>query len=253
VNTGLYPSILGCFAAAGILWSAFLSIRNMTPSRASDARLNSALNSGIILLVGLLIGARLSYGMVHWSEFAINPWRLADFRAGGLDWMGLALGGIISLLLYAGFTNRSLIDLLELNFPLVALTTIGIWLGAQVAGLGYGPVHSQEWWVLPVTDAAGDLLPRVPYPAFEALLSLFFLILIDRIWQSKKLPKIKLLFYCLLEFGLLFGFTYLRADPLFMFGNQPLLKIAAAIYFLICFIGMIFVFVFSRLPRRELK
>jgi prolipoprotein diacylglyceryltransferase len=217
----------------------------MTPSRASDARLNSALNSGIILLAGMLIGARLSYGMVHWSEFAVVPWKLLDIRAGGLDWMGLALGGIVTLLLYAGFSNRSLSELLELNFPLVALTTIGIWLGAQVAGLGYGPIHSQAWWILPVTDAAGDLLPRVPYSAFGALISLLFLILIDRICQTKKLPKVKLLFFCLMEFGLIFGFTYLRVDPMVMFGNQPLERIAAVTYFLLCSIGMVFVLIVS--------
>jgi prolipoprotein diacylglyceryltransferase len=251
VNTGLYPSILGCFAAAGILWSAFLSTRNMTHSRASDARLNSVLKSGIILLAGLLIGARLSYGMVHWSEFSANAFKLLNLRAGGLDWIGLALGGIISLLLYAGFTNRSLIDLIELNFPLVALTTIGIWLGAQVAGVGYGPIHSQAWWIFPVTDAAGDILPRIPYPAFGAIFSLLFLILIDRLWQSKKLPKIKLLFFCLLEFGLILGFTYLRADPMVRLGNQPLERIAAVAYALIFFVAMIFVFLISSSRKRE--
>ncbi len=167
--------------------------------------------------------------------------------------MGLALGGIIALLLYAGFSGRSFIETLDLNFPLVALTTIGIWLGAQVAGLGYGPIHTQEWWVLPVTDAAGDLLPRVPYSAFGALISLLLLILIDRIWQTKNFSKVKLLLFCLFEFGLIFGFTYLRADPLVKFGNLPLERIAAAIYFLICSIGMIFVFVNSRIPRREFK
>jgi prolipoprotein diacylglyceryltransferase len=251
VNTGLYSSILGFFAAAGMLWSANLSTRNMTSSRASEVRLNSVLNSSIILLAGMLIGARLSYGMVHWSEFSINPWKLLDLRAGGFDWMGLALGGIISLLLYAGFSNRSLIELLDLNFPLVSLTTIGIWLGAQVAGLGYGPLHAQTWWVFPVTDAAGDLLPRIPYPAFGALVTLIFLILIDRIWQSKKLPKVKLLFFCLLEFGLIFGFTYLRADPMVQLGSQPLERIAAVVYFLICSIGMVFVFLISIRQKKE--
>ncbi len=40
-----------------------------------------------------------------------------------VGWIGwvLRLGGIISLLLYAGFSNRSLVDLLELNFPLVSI------------------------------------------------------------------------------------------------------------------------------------
>jgi prolipoprotein diacylglyceryltransferase len=251
VNTCLYPSIIGCFAAAGIILSAFLSTRNISPSRAGDARLNSVLNSGIILLTGMLIGARLSYGMVHWSEFATNPLKLLDIRTGGLDWMGLPLGGIITLLLYAGFSNRSFIETLDLNLPLVALSTIGIWLGAQVAGVGYGPIHSQAYWVLPVTDAAGDLLPRVPYSGFGAFLSLLLLIAIDRIWQTKKCPKVKLLFFCLLEFGLIFSFTYLRADPMVWLGNQPLERIAAVIYTLIFSIGMLFVFIISSSRNRE--
>jgi prolipoprotein diacylglyceryltransferase len=251
VNTGLYPSIIGCFAAAGIIWSAFLSTRNISPSRAGDARLNSVLNSGIILLAGMLIGARLSYGLVHWSEFATNPLKLLDIRTGGLDWMGLPLGGIIALLLYAGFSNRSFIETLDLNFPLVALTTIGIWLGAQVAGVGYGPIHSQAWWVFPVTDAAGDLRPRVPYSAFGAFLSLLLLIAIDRIWQTKKFPKVKLLFFCLLEFGLIFGFTYLRADPMVRFGNQLLERIAAFAYALIFSFLMVFIYRISSSRKRE--
>jgi prolipoprotein diacylglyceryltransferase len=251
VNIGLYSSILGFFAAAGLLWSANLSTRNMTPSRASEVRLNSVLNSSIILLAGMLIGARISYWMIHWSEFSFNPWKLLDLRAGGFDWMGLAIGGIISLLLYSGVSNRSLLDTLDLNFPLVSLTTIGIWLGAQVAGLGYGPLHAQAWWVFPVTDAVGDLLPRIPYPAFGALITLIFLILIDRIWQSKKLPKVKLLFFCLLEFGLIFGFTYMRADPMVRLGSQPLERIAAIFYILICTIGMIFIFLISNRRMKE--
>jgi phosphatidylglycerol:prolipoprotein diacylglycerol transferase len=251
VDNGLYSSILGFFAAIGMIWSAFLSKRNISPSRARDARFNSVLNSGLILLAGMLIGARLSYAIVHVPEFADNPWRLLDFRAGGLDWMGLALGGVIALLLYIGFSNRSLIETLDLNFPLVALTTIGIWLGAQVEGMGYGSIHNQTWWVLPVTDAKGYLLPRIPIQAFGALLSLLFLFLIDRICQTKKLPKVKLLLFCLLEFGLIFSFSYFRDDPMVRFGNQPLERIAAAIYFLICSIGILFVFVISRIRKRE--
>jgi drug/metabolite transporter (DMT)-like permease len=131
------------------------------------------------------------------------------------------------------------------------MTTIGIWLGAQIAGLGYGPIHTQAWWVLPVTDAAGDLLPRIPYPAFGALISLLFLFLIDRIWQAKKFPKVKVLLFCLLEFGLIFGFTYLRADPMVRFGNQPLERITATVYFLISSIGVVFVSIISRNRKRE--
>ncbi len=91
--------------------------------------------------------------------------------------MGIALGGLIALLIYAGLTDHSLMDLLGFHFPLIAVTSIGLWLGAQLAGVGYGPVVASAWWALPVLDAAGDLSPRVPYPVVGAILSLLVMMI----------------------------------------------------------------------------
>ena len=90
-------------------------------------------------------------------EFSPDPWMIFDIRAGGLGWMGLALGGVIALLVYAGLTDRSPLELLGLHYPLIAVTSIGLWLGAQLAGVGYGPNCSGchggrcRCWMLPAT------------------------------------------------------------------------------------------------------
>lgn len=183
--------------------------------------------SGVILLLGMLCGARLAYSLSHWVEFSPDPWMVFDVMAGGLSWMGLALGGVIALLVYAGLTERSPVELLGLHYPLIAVTCIGLWLGAQLAGLGYGPIVPAAWWALPVLDAAGDLAPRIPLPVIGSLLSLFVMMAIDRLGRQGIPPPSLTLIFCTFQFGILYVLTFFRADPMLMAGGQIIERWAA--------------------------
>lgn len=190
----------------------------------------TVLLSGVLLLLGMLFGARLAYSLSHWVEFSTDPWMVLDVKAGGLSWMGLALGGVIALLIYAGTTDRSPVELLGWHYPLIAVTSIGLWLGAQLAGIGYGPVVPDAWWALPVLDAAGDLTTRIPLPLIGSLLSLFGMMAIDRMVRQDRPPIFQTLIFSAFQFSLIYVMTYFRTDPMVMAGGQSIERWAALIH-----------------------
>ena len=190
----------------------------------------NVLLSGVLLLLGMLCGARLAYSLTHWIEFSPDPWMVLDISSGGFSWMGLALGGVIAFLVYAGLTDRSPVELLGLHYPLIAVTSIGLWLGAQLAGVGYGPIAPAAWWALPVLDAAGDLAPRIPLPVIGSLLSLFVMMAIDRFGNQEIPSHFKTFIFCTFQFCIIYGLTYFRADPMAMAGGQIIERWAALIH-----------------------
>jgi prolipoprotein diacylglyceryltransferase len=226
----MYPLVVGSFAAAGLLWSIAIAIRGMPAAVRRDARVDAILISGVTLLIGMLCGARLAYSLTNWIYFSSDPWKIFDIRAGGLSWMGLALGGLIALLIYAGLTDSSMIDLLGMHFPLIAVTCIGLWLGAQLAGVGYGPIVPSAWWALPVLDAAGDLSPRIPYPVLGSVLSLLAMMIIDLMGRRTFIPPVRTLVFCIFQFSTLCVLTFFRADPMVMAGGKNIERWGALIH-----------------------
>jgi prolipoprotein diacylglyceryltransferase len=177
----------------------------------------------------LLVGSRLAYGFLHWGIYANNLIKLLQINAGGLDWMGLALGGLIAILIFAGFSSLNPAEILAINFHLIAILTIGIWMGAQVAGIGYGQIVEPSWWAFPVIDSSGDIHPRIPVPAVGALFSLLSYTIIDQCFQRSSLPAIKTLVFAAIQFALIYLATFFRDDPMVFIGSQPLDRLAALI------------------------
>lgn len=241
MNTSIYPLVVGSFAAAGLLWSVAIAIRGIPATVRREARMDVVLLSGVALLIGMLCGARLAYSLTHWVYFSSDPWMIFDIRAGGLSWMGLALGGLIALLIYAGLTDCSLMDLLGLHFPLTAVTSIGLWLGAQLAGVGYGPVVPAAWWALPVLDAAGDLSSRIPYPVLGSILSLLLMMILDLMGRRGMPAPVRTLAFCIFQFSMIYIITFLRADPMVMAGGQNIERWAALIHFVLFTIPLVII------------
>ena len=226
----LYPLIIGIFAATGLIWSTTQAVHGKTSPRIRAALINSSLFSGIALLFSLLVGSRLAYGFLHWGSYSNDLLKLLQLNAGGLDWLGLAMGALIAILTYAGFSSLNPAEILSSNFHLIAILAIGIWLGAQVAGIGYGRVVEPAWWAFPVIDSAGDIHPRIPLPAVGAVMSLLSYVIIDQFFQRKSLPAVKTLVFATIQFALIYLATFFRADPMVIIGSQPLDRLAALIH-----------------------
>lgn len=229
MNTLLYSLILGLFSAAGLYWSGVTIVNGIPPSAKKEYLFRYTLLSGIFLLIGMLVGARIAFCFTHWTIYSSNPWAILDFRSGGLSWIGLVPGGLISLLIYSGLRNGSLIDQMSILFHAIGLISIGIWLGAEAANIGYGHVITQLHNGFKVVDVVGDILPRVPLNWIGIILSFTFLAITDLL--SRLPASMKTVYYCMLQFLMILIFTFFRDDPMVVINDHNIERATAFIYF----------------------
>ncbi len=253
MEVSIYSLILGVFSAAGLIWSGTKSVQGVKAFRQKESTLFTTYNSGLALLAGMLIGARVSYVLVHLPKFEEKKWEVLNLGLGGLDWMGLTLGGLVALFLYAGFSNIPPLKLFDLNYPLVAIVVVGMWIGAQIAGVGYGQILDKSWWALPVMDVSGDVHSRVPYPAIGAILSIAVIILQDRFGRKTNFSGAKLISFGSLQFSLLFIFSFFRKDPMVIVGNQPLERYASLIHLGVACIFILLMAIINATNNSDIK
>lgn len=89
-------------------------------------------------LVGGVLLARVGHVLLNWPYFAYNTGEIVRIQAGGLDWHGGLLGGLLGMALVARWRRlplAGLIDALALVLPLLALAG---WWGCRAANCGYG-------------------------------------------------------------------------------------------------------------------
>ncbi len=196
MDKSIYSLLLGVFAVVGLVWSASMSVQGVKAYRQKESAIFTALNSGMATLAGMLIGARVSYILFQISEFESNRWEVFDLARGGLDWTGVTLGGLIALLLYAGFSNVSPLKLFDINLPLISMVVMGTWLGAQITGVGYGPVMENSWWALPILNDSGDTHSRGAIQFLGRYSHYFHIFLMDRFGGKIIIPGCKTVAIC---------------------------------------------------------
>ncbi len=174
-SLAVFSSLILLAAGIGLALLAVVARhRGESPLRWVDAGLGA-------LAVGV-IGARLLHVALHWDYFAARVAEIADLRAGGMDWHGAALGGLIGAALVArwrGVAWRPLSDTLALAWP------AGLILGSLACGAaacGYGAevwtlADFPAWAVGESPDVYGFVAPRYNTQAFAAALGLGLLAL----------------------------------------------------------------------------
>lgn len=94
-----------------------------------------------VVLGGLVCGvllARFTHVLINWDYFTDHTDEITQLTAGGLDWHGAVIGGLIGMALVARWRRvdvRDLIDALTLALPLIGLAG---WFGCVPALCGYG-------------------------------------------------------------------------------------------------------------------
>jgi phosphatidylglycerol---prolipoprotein diacylglyceryl transferase len=87
---------------------------------------------------GGVIGARLLHVLINWDYFGLHTDEISRLGAGGLDWHGVVIGGLVGLAIVARWRKldiRGLLDNLTAMLPLLAL---GSWYGCWASACGYG-------------------------------------------------------------------------------------------------------------------
>lgn len=171
------------------------------------------LDTGLAVLLGALVGARVVFVAATWPYFRAHPGEILMISAGGLAWPGAMGGAVITAIgiAWAGHVHPGLVgdQLLPLALPVV----VSLWLGCWGGGCYYGSAAPGAWWALLSPDEWGRSLARLPLQALGASLSLAVFALVEVLRTRIRRPGQA---SSLAWFGLsavLLGLSFLRADP----------------------------------------
>lgn len=99
------------------------------------------------LILGGIMGARLSYVTANWTEYAHAPLRILNVREGGLVFYGGWLGGMIALLLFARVRKEPLLPLADFTVSAIPLAHAVGRIGCFLNGCCYGRPTEMPWGV----------------------------------------------------------------------------------------------------------
>ncbi len=199
----LYSLLLGLGAIAGLLLAGW---------RAPNKEAIRYVDAAAIALFLALVGSRAGFVAVNWDYYAAHPLEILEVWQGGLSSIGALAGAALAVVLLAAWWKLPAGLIADIFLPLAACITITSWLGCWAGSCAYGQ-PSSDWWALPARDEWGVFANRLPVQLIGAILTLLLLVLLD--WLARRVA-IRGLAGCLGLFGIsaiLFGLSYLRADP----------------------------------------
>jgi phosphatidylglycerol:prolipoprotein diacylglycerol transferase len=199
----LYSIMLALGALVGLLLVSW---------RAPQKERIRYLDAGVLTLLGALVGGRVFSIVVNLNYFATHPGEIFQIWMGGFSGIGALVGGVLMIFLLALLWRFPLGALADTLIPLAGTLVIAAWMGCWLDACSYG-APSSAWWALPTGDEWGVTSDRVPVQLIGALATLLVIWLLD--WGGQRLP-VNGSGAAMGLFGMssvLFGLSYLRADP----------------------------------------
>ncbi len=176
-------------------------------------RLNWLL-SGMLVLVGALLGARVAYVLEHLHYYGLYPREIIQIWQGGLAWEGALAGALLAVALATRLWQWGFWQLCDRLVVMLMPLSIAAWLACLLEGSAYGITLPQgTWWGLSVLDESGLYSLRSPVQPLAALSLLVFLGLAELLLRKANRPGL-----CSTVLLLIFSldmllFTFMRADP----------------------------------------
>jgi phosphatidylglycerol:prolipoprotein diacylglycerol transferase len=159
-----FALLLGLGASLG-LWQ----VARLAPPRQAGRWVDV----GLVLLAGMLVGARAAYVATHMAYYVEHPGEWLRLDQGGYLAWGALPAALLLAALAALVLDQPLTRVLDQLSPLVAPLAVLGWLGCLAAGCAYGPLLPAGAPLgLPAPDEWGRLLPRFPLQLIAALLLL---------------------------------------------------------------------------------
>ncbi len=149
--------------------------------RRSTLRVTTVIDLCLGACVGGVIGARIAHVLLNWPYFEDNLSEAFHPSAGGLDWHGAVIGGLVGLALIAWVRQLKLRDLLDTLSPALPLLALAGWFGCWAAVCGYGAevdtlAHYPAFAVAETRDVYGIVAPRYNTQIFGMALAFALLI-----------------------------------------------------------------------------
>lgn len=163
-----------------------------------------------VVLPAAIIGARLWYVIFEWDYYSANPSQILNIRGGGLAIHGGIIGGIIALYFFTKNKKITLMDMIDVIAPSLALgQAIGRW-GNFINQEAHGGPSDLPWAI--VIDGQ-SYHPTFLYESLGDFL--IFLFLIN--YRKKNPEKGKVAAIYFISYGILRFFVEgLRTDSLMM-------------------------------------
>lgn len=155
----------------GLVW-----VRETSPVKQA----NLYMDSGVGILIGALVGSRITFVFSHWDYFRDHWQEIPQLHLGGFSWAGIVLGWMAAVWIASRLLHRPMFELSDDFLPLAGCLVIGIWLGCWFDGIAYGFL-ANTWWSLPAIDEWGTITRRFPVQFIGALSTLIWMIGIDSI------------------------------------------------------------------------
>ncbi|MBI1258155.1 MAG: hypothetical protein GC204_11850 [Chloroflexi bacterium] len=195
----------------GIVLSLGIGFRRMA------LRPRAVLDAGLGACLGGVVGARTGHVLLNWAYFGDHLSEALHPNAGGLDWHGAVIGGLIGLALAAWWRKARLRDLLDALSPALPLLAFAGWLGCWAAVCAYGVevdtlAHFPTWAAAETRDVYGIVAPRYNTQVFGMALAFALLVIIIVLIRQGWLKNRRFWFLLALLSAGMFGIGFLRGD-----------------------------------------
>lgn len=144
------------------------------------------------IIIGAIIGARLLYVLLKFSEYKENPTSVLYITQGGLSVHGGVLGGMIAAWIYIAYRKLKYWHIADMVAPQLALGLAIGRIGCFLNGCCYGVPTSnpQAWYAVifpdnPHTGLTGGV-PRHPAQLYESALSFLIFLYLRSFYKNRK-------------------------------------------------------------------
>lgn len=238
----MYPEIckIGPFTIysyGAALVTAFVVAINLAMRQAKREGIAPELifNFAFTAFVCGISGARIFYILMNLNFFLSNPREIIMLQHGGLAWFGGLIAGCASGLIYLKIKKLSILKVLDLIVPFLALAQSIGRIGCLLNGCCYGR-HSAFGVYFPVHDAI-----LIPTQAYSSLLLLIIFVIL-RFLQARPHSRGAIFFAYLLLYGAKrFLIEFLRDDSSHMFLGLTIFQVLSAIVFFIGLAGLLLI------------
>lgn len=200
----IFSLLLGLGVSIGLIWVAY---------RAPEKKALSYVDAGIAALLGAMVGGRAIYVGLNWSYYQSHLVEIPQIWLGGISGLGALAGSVLALAQLSIFVRQTAGELADALLPLGASMTTAAWMACWLDSCAYG-IPVDAWWGIEAQDVWGILLPRVPVQLIGAFLSLGLFWLIDRLSDRLPVPGQAAGLSILGLSLVIFGLSFLRADPI---------------------------------------
>jgi phosphatidylglycerol:prolipoprotein diacylglycerol transferase len=233
-----YPWFFSLGALVGLLWLGLADPISKRPKTSLPAIIR--IDAGLAVLFGGLLGARLGYVLIHSHFYTYHPVEIPKFWAGGLSWVGGAVGAILGVRLYtmvSGHPFWRIADTISLPATLFAFA---LWFGCMLDGCAYGKASDVGFLTPSLQDPFGTREKRWPIQSTGAMFSLGTLVLLDRIRLRKPAEGVIASLCLMLISGSNFFLAFFRGDPAPVLAGLRLDALASVVLMILGLLSLVY-------------